>query len=661
MIVRELVTAIKWVVDKSGLNAANNATNQLKNDLANTGQVGAIAGNQAATSVSKIGTAAQTAASQAKGANSSLVTSMSTVGTTAQTTASKTVAATNAIAKGVNQVSTASRLLNGALMGIGMGIYNTFMGALGGIRQNADEMMNLDGKLRTITNSTKERLQLEKELYEMSQNSRADYKASGDLYFNMARSTKLTGLNQKENLKLTDTVNKALVVSGADAMQASATVLQLSQALGSGILQGDELRSLNENASFLMNGIADYFGTTVGGLKQLGKDGELTSEKVAKAILYASKQIDEEFEKMPLTMGQAYTIIGNMWSKGIQDFEDSTGFFSTAAHGLIEVFKGISSIVGIVVNRLGGVKNAMRILTVVVSSLALALIYINFQNIVGALAKVTSAVSRFATALGLANMQLWLIAIAIAIVIIAIQDIYTWINGGDSIIGRLIGPWEDFKKRSESWLNPLIEGFKTLYQNVQTFIEQLKQGFSEIDLSGVMPTFQALMPVFGDLLGVFLGLIAAVILFAAYVVSEFINFMNSGSMVANNLKLVFQYALDTIIGLIRLATALFRGNWGEALDIVKGLFSNFGTFAVNILKNIASAIGQYVLTKLNEAKDAVMGFLGWSNNQTAGALANAKNSNTVNLEQHYYGMVDRDTVQSGTESASEVFDYGNND
>ena len=87
--------------------------------------------------------------------------------------------------------------------------------------------------------------------------------------------------------------------------------MQLSQALASGVLQGDELRSLRENAPMLMKYLADGLGVSQGELKALGAEGELTAAKIAEAIMSMSDQIDADFTQMPMTFGQATTLIGN--------------------------------------------------------------------------------------------------------------------------------------------------------------------------------------------------------------------------------------------------------------------------------------------------------------------------------------------------------------
>lgn len=199
--------------------------------------------------------------------------------------------------------------------------------------------MNLDGRLRTVTQAEQERYELEDKLYAMAQKDRQSLNSMGDLYYKVARGAQRFGVSQEDSLRVTDVVSKALTVGGASAQEASATILQLGQALSSGVLQGDELHSLDENASLLMNHIADHFGVTMGQLKQMGSQGQLTSEAVIEAILASGSAIDDEFGKMPMTIGQAETKIKSSWDYLMLSIQRDTGIFSMIAASIDQTFE----------------------------------------------------------------------------------------------------------------------------------------------------------------------------------------------------------------------------------------------------------------------------------------------------------------------------------
>lgn len=238
------------------------------------------------------------------------------------------------------------------------GLKGAFM-ALGGlaivneIKQTADAMMSLDSRIKIVTKDDAERLKVEQALYTMSQKNRASIEDMGDLYYKTAMSAKRFGATQEDILRLTDIVSKSLVIGGADTAQQKSTILQLSQALGSGVLQGDELRSLRENAPKLMDAIATYFNTDVGGLKQMGAKGELTTQKLMEAILASGQTIDKEFTMITPTIGQAITVLGNKWNKLILDIQNSTGVFGTIAGYILEGVDMVGKAIDWVVEEFG--------------------------------------------------------------------------------------------------------------------------------------------------------------------------------------------------------------------------------------------------------------------------------------------------------------------
>ena len=209
--------------------------------------------------------------------------------------------------------------------------------ALGGmalvseIKETADAMMSLSSRIKIVTKDDAERLKIESALYQMSNKNRSSLEDLGDLYYKTALASKRFGASQEDVLKLTDIVSKSLVIGGADVAQQKATILQLSQALGSGVLQGDELRSLRENAPILMDAIATFFNTDVGGLKDMGAKGLLTTEKLMQAILSSGDAVNSKFAQITPTIGQAMTVLGNKFSKLILDIQNSTGIFGTIA------------------------------------------------------------------------------------------------------------------------------------------------------------------------------------------------------------------------------------------------------------------------------------------------------------------------------------------
>lgn len=225
---------------------------------------------------------------------------------------SKTESATASLAK-------SSSLLNVALSSIAIGTLLKESAKL------ADTYKLTEGRLSLVTKNTIELATAQQEILKISQNTRQSYADTIDLYTRVARSTQDLGKSQSDILKFTETVNKSLVISGASAENSKAAIIQLGQALGSGVLQGDELRSILENAPRLAEAIAKGMGKTVGELKTLGEQGKLTAEEVFNAIQKQGDAIDKEFVKMPKTIGQATTQMGNSILELVGTMDKITG------------------------------------------------------------------------------------------------------------------------------------------------------------------------------------------------------------------------------------------------------------------------------------------------------------------------------------------------
>lgn len=173
-----------------------------------------------------------------------------------------------------------------------------------------------------------------REIYQIAQDSRSALAPTADLYAKLLRAAGPLGKTQLEVAQATQIVNKAFAAGGASAAEQASGILQLSQALGSGTLQGDELRSLLENAPLLAKAIADGFGVTVGELKKLGAEGTLESGKVFDAILKGGQDIERQFAATTPTVEAAMTRVQNAITKYVGEADGSLGATARLKAGL---------------------------------------------------------------------------------------------------------------------------------------------------------------------------------------------------------------------------------------------------------------------------------------------------------------------------------------
>lgn len=255
-----------------------------------------------------------------------------------------------------------------------------------GIQQRVDVYSSLLSRIRLVTDSTEELAKVEKKLFDIADRTRGSFVGTVKLYAKLSTALSSQNIEQERVLRFTELINKAIKISGASAIEASAGLLQLGQAMASGRLQGDELRSILENISFLAKAIADGLGVEVGKLPELGKTGQLTSIAIFKAIEKSGKDIEEQFKNVETEIGKALgtlsdaftrfigkldkafdgssvvvEFIGNITTKlgemgdALKDDEIKAGIES-----IKEVFQGLGTVLGIVFSAMQGIYQFFR-------------------------------------------------------------------------------------------------------------------------------------------------------------------------------------------------------------------------------------------------------------------------------------------------------------
>lgn len=254
--------------------------------------------------------------------------------------------------------------------------------------------------------------------------ARSSLQAYGTLYTRIGNAAKDYLGTQQEVLDVTSTISKALVVGGATAQEASSVMIQFAQALGSGTLQGEEFRAMAEAAPQYMDKLAEALGYPRGDLKKLASEGKITSKEVIEATKKMKEYFDNQMLKMPLTVGQATTIVGTKWSQMVNRMNNESSFITKIANFILTGFEYIEKGVTTVVDAFGGFGNMMRYIGIVAGVV-----------ITGKLIPILMAF-RLQMLLAMAPMALWILAIlGIAA---AVDDFIVFLDGGNSVIGDFI-------------------------------------------------------------------------------------------------------------------------------------------------------------------------------------------------------------------------------
>ncbi|MCW6023029.1 tape measure protein [Serratia marcescens] len=185
------------------------------------------------------------------------------------------------------------------------------------VAQYANAWVDVNNKLVNAVRPTEQLADVTQRVFDISQETRSGLESTAALYGRLERATRSAGTSAEALAKLTTTINKGLIVSGATTQEASSTMIQLSQALASGVLRGEEFNSISENGSRLAVALADALGVTAGQLRAMAAEGKLTTDVVVKGLLSQGDVIAKEFGNTIQTMGQAFQIAGNNITKFI--------------------------------------------------------------------------------------------------------------------------------------------------------------------------------------------------------------------------------------------------------------------------------------------------------------------------------------------------------
>lgn len=556
------------------------------------------------------------------------------------------------------------------------------------IQKSADEMMNLDGRLRTITSTEVERFEIEDNLYDLSQQNRQGMKEMGNLYFKIANGTKKYGFNNDDFMRATDIVSKSLTIGGASTAEAQSTILQLGQALGSGFLMGDELNSLNENAQPLMQKIAEYFGKDIGELKEMGSERELKSEDIMRAILSAGEKMDEEFSKMPTTIGQSLQQIENLWNYSMLRIEQGTGIFSSIAKFISNNVLYISDVMTNLFALMDSYDGSQEWLDNFQDKYpVLFALYEGFSalkdvimDIAGVFKPLVDEINSLDTAdfleIGNSIKQIFsglspTIEPAWQAVSRLASDIFPLLKNTFVSLAPFVA--EGFGILA-SLLGTIIEAFTWVINLVADFIEE-NQEFAQlivtigaIILTSIYAGFIAVAGAIGfvieavswcyEQLVILKDLVAeglsAAFMWALEVVSMFFAWLAQG--LSGALAGIAQFFGNLIAGAFQAAGALITG-FGNAINSVKSFFADLGSSALSVLQEIANAIQNWVLDKIQWAMDSInnlRGFAGSILDGIGSGISNAYNS----VEQNFtYNLNNKEQLETAMrESGSYLYD-----
>lgn len=263
----------------------------------------------------------------------------------------------------------------------GVYLLKSTISEIGRVTDIGDALMLNAARLNIINDGLRTQDQLSRDIYDSAQRSRTDYLATSRVIGRMGILAGHAFANNNELIAFTELVNKAFLVGGSTPQEQKAAMYQLTQAMASGRLQGDEMRTIRESAPLIKKAIQNYMGLDDAAFKEAQKNGEITAEVIKNAVFQKATEIENKFNELPITFGQAMTMAGNSLLIGMDEI--FTGI-STSGVGMIQTLVENFDILAGILGYIAGVSLVILVRNIAAAlpgaaALALSFIAMNWQ------------------------------------------------------------------------------------------------------------------------------------------------------------------------------------------------------------------------------------------------------------------------------------------
>ena len=314
--------------------------------------------------------------------------------------------------------NSADDLMN-AVKGV-VGAYLTIE-SVKGVLNASDELVTTTARLDMMNDGLQTTDELVKMVYASAQNARGEFGAMADVVARFGNNAGDAFGSTEEVVAFANLIQKQMTIAGASTQEASNAMLQLSQALGSGVLRGDELNSIFEQAPNLIQSIADYLDVPIGKIREMAQEGQLSADVVKAAIFASADEINAKFDQMPMTWGQVWTSMQNSALMAFQPVlnkinelanneqfmvfvENATGMMATLATYILSFFETMGSIATFVSENWSVIAPLVYgVVTALAAYLVIATIINTINAVMAAIEGVKAAAQMMATGATLAE------------------------------------------------------------------------------------------------------------------------------------------------------------------------------------------------------------------------------------------------------------------
>ena len=226
------------------------------------------------------------------------------------------------------------------------GAYLGFQG-IKALVNTSDQFVQTTARLNMMNDGLQSTAELQEMIYQSAQRSRASYTDTANAVAQLGNRAKNAFNSNEEVIAFSEQLNKMFTIAGASQQEMSSATLQLTQALGSGVLRGEEFNAVFEAAPNVMQAVADYIGKPIGELKDLASEGEITADIVKKAMFAAADETNAKFESMPMTWAQVWTTISNAVLMASQPILTAINWIANNLDIIGPIVLGIAAAIGV--------------------------------------------------------------------------------------------------------------------------------------------------------------------------------------------------------------------------------------------------------------------------------------------------------------------------
>lgn len=244
------------------------------------------------------------------------------------------------------------------------GAYLGFQGVKA-LVNTSDQFVQTTARLNMMNDGLQSTAELQEMIYQSAQRSRASYADTANAVAQLGNRAKNAFNSNEEVIAFSEQLNKMFTIAGASQEEMSSATLQLTQALGSGVLRGEEFNAVFEAAPNVMQAVADYIGKPIGELKDLASEGEITADIVKKAMFAAADETNAKFESMPMTWAQVWTTISNAVLMASQPILTAINWIANNLDIIGPIVLGIAAAIGVYAIGTYGVAAATAVWTTV--------------------------------------------------------------------------------------------------------------------------------------------------------------------------------------------------------------------------------------------------------------------------------------------------------